>query len=85
MAKKKTQKKTATEAAVEKTRIALKVDGKDAFETLEQLISAYAEATMQDSWKGGGDPADIPLLEKELELAQLRLTTHIEKMKQELE
>lgn len=56
----------------------------DFWKQLEQLIKNYTEAVVADSWKGGGDPADIPLIEATLELERLKLERHIDKMKQEL-
>jgi hypothetical protein len=41
------------------------------------LIAAYTEASIQESWKGGGDPLDVPVLEAELALARLKLEAHI--------
>lgn len=36
-------------------------------------IQRYAQACVADSWKGGGDPADIPDIEDELSNAQCAL------------
>jgi hypothetical protein len=52
----------------------------DQWAQLRALIQAYADAQEADSWKGGGDPEEMPLREKELELAQLKLNTHIAQM-----
>lgn len=48
---------------------------------LMQLVREYAEAETADSWKGGGDPVDIPLIEAQLELARVRLEAHVTKMR----
>ena len=33
---------------------------------IREAIKRYASAVAEDSWKGGGDPADIPAIEREL-------------------
>ena len=33
---------------------------------IQKAIKRYANAVAEDSWKGGGDPADIPSTEREL-------------------
>lgn len=53
----------------------------DRWATLEELITAFADAQESDSWKGGGDPEYIPVIEAELELAKLKLRTHIDYMR----
>lgn len=40
---------------------------------LKRLIKAVVEANVQYSWKGAGDPADEPILKKELRLANYKL------------
>lgn len=54
---------------------------KHRWETLEELIQQLADAQEADSWKGGGDPEYIPVIEAELELAKLKLRTHIDHMR----
>lgn len=51
------------------------------WETLEELCQQLADAQEADSWKGGGDPEAIPIIEAELELAKLKLRTHIDSMR----
>lgn len=51
------------------------------WETLEELCQQLADAQEADSWKGGGDPDAIPVIEAELELAKLKLRTHIDSMR----
>jgi len=51
------------------------------WDTLEELCQRLADAQQEDSWKGGGDPDAIPIIEAELELAKLKLRTHIDKMR----
>ncbi len=41
--------------------------------TLKKAITALCKAAIADSWKGGGDPSDIPLIETDLECANLRV------------
>ena len=33
---------------------------------IRAAITRYAKAVAEDSWKGGGDPADIPAIQREL-------------------
>ena len=40
---------------------------------LRKSITLLVKAAIADSWKGGGDPSDIPLIETELECANLRV------------
>jgi hypothetical protein len=42
-------------------------------------VEDYAEAFRDDSWKGGGDPTDIPEIENRLREARLKLTELINK------
>lgn len=56
---------------------------RDPWVTLLQLISAYAEAAVTESWKGGGDPADIEIHELRLRIARIELSNHIAAMKEE--
>lgn len=44
---------------------------------LVKLIERYRDAEVEDSWKGGGDPADIPYIEEELRLARSALEQYI--------
>jgi hypothetical protein len=55
------------------------------FGQLRLLVAAYADASIADSWKGGGDPSDVPIIEKELELATLKLNRHIDMMEERYE
>lgn len=57
----------------------------DPWKQLGELIGAYAEAMVADSWKGGGDPEDHEQIELELRLAHVKLVRHIEVMKREYE
>ncbi|KKM91109.1 hypothetical protein LCGC14_1231830 [marine sediment metagenome] len=40
---------------------------------IQTAIKRYANAFADASWKGGGDPADIPSIEQELKNAKLHL------------
>ncbi len=40
---------------------------------LRRMIEAYKFAHEVDSWKGGGDPEDVPAIEKRLKEADARL------------
>lgn len=55
------------------------------WEQLGTLIAEYAEAYVADSWKGGGDPESIPLIEAQLEVARLKLEEHIRVMRRDEE
>lgn len=56
----------------------------DPWEGLIELIQAYGDACRADETKGGGDPADFDVIEKECELATLKVNSYIEKMKRQL-
>lgn len=57
----------------------------DMWEQLMEYIRQYRDAAINESWKGGGDPADIPVIDKQLELQEALLENHIEKMRREFE
>ena len=40
---------------------------------LKKAIEMYAQACVNDSWKGGGDPADFPEIERKLKDAEVLL------------
>lgn len=50
------------------------------FATLRTLIGEYRDAAVAESWKGGGDPAEMPVFEALLKLAETKLDAHIERM-----
>lgn len=41
------------------------------------LINAYGQAAVDQSWKGGGDPADIPEIERRYQEAYKALSDYI--------
>lgn len=47
---------------------------------LRVLIRNHAIAVRDDEMKGGGDPADVELIEARLKVAELELDGHIHKM-----
>lgn len=55
------------------------------WDTLTALIAQYRDAAIDESWKGGGDPADVEIMEARLILAQAELSGHIQQMRRELE
>lgn len=55
----------------------------DPWKKLGELIAAYVDAAIADSWKGGGDPADYEVVEARFKLAHLELQSHLEKMQRE--
>ena len=56
----------------------------DMWELLKGRIQEYTEAAIAESWKGGGDPADIEVHELRLKITWLELCNHIARMKEEL-
>jgi hypothetical protein len=50
---------------------------------LVELIQELVKAEIQDSWKGGGDPLDVPIIEEELREAQENLSNYIEELTEE--
>jgi len=52
---------------------------------LSELIKKHVDAQVADSWKGGGDPSDIPIIEAEAELARVKLIAFIERLVREAE
>lgn len=58
----------------------VKADKSD-WDVLMEHIEIYKEAAIKESWSGGGDPTDVPLLEAELELATLKLEKHVQQMR----
>lgn len=53
------------------------------WDTLRRLISEYVDAAIAESWKGGGDPAEMPLLEAREQLAKAQLEVHIHRMERD--
>lgn len=47
---------------------------------LRKLIEEFRDTEVADSWKGGGDPADVPFIERELEVAKTNLEQFIHKL-----
>lgn len=47
---------------------------------LVRRISAYTQASLDDSWKGGGDPDDKPEIELELKRATRELNKYIQSL-----
>jgi hypothetical protein len=56
----------------------------DQWAELMRRIEEYRDAAIAESWKGGGDPVDVPAIDAQLQLAEALLNSHIEKMKREL-
>lgn len=50
----------------------------DKWVSLMRFIQNYADAQEANSWKGGGDPADVPVIEAQLQLAKAQLEQFIE-------
>ena len=48
--------------------------------TLHRKITAYVVAAIRDSWAGGGDPADVPLLEANLNITERDLSSYIKSL-----
>jgi len=47
---------------------------------LRTLIADYAEDKVADSWKGGGDPSHIPLIEQDLATSKRKLEEFIHEL-----
>lgn len=47
---------------------------------LSTLIVDFVAANEADSWKGGGDGRDVPLIEAELEVAHLKLERALDRL-----
>lgn len=50
---------------------------KEQSKELQKHIQELVVASIQESWKGAGDPSDIEHFERELELAQIKLDLFI--------
>jgi len=55
----------------------------DDFTVLLKLIEAYKDAAVEASWAGGGNPADILVIENELNAAREQMAAHVEKINRE--
>jgi len=55
----------------------------DDFTVLLKLIEAYKDAAVEASWAGGGNPADILVIENELKTAREQMAAHVEKINRE--
>jgi hypothetical protein len=51
---------------------------------LRLCIAQHAAAQVADSWSGGGDPLDVPVLEAEAKAAAARLEAELKKPEREL-
>lgn len=47
---------------------------------LKAAIKNLVSAEVANSWKGAGDPADIPFIEADLRAARTRVETYINKL-----
>lgn len=47
---------------------------------LNKLVRDLVQAEVADSWKGGGDPGDIEVIEAELALAKARFSSYVRKL-----
>ena len=65
--------------------INLKAKKRTSWQILTVLIQNYASASVAESWKGGGDPADVETLDTRLKLARIELNAHIAKMIREFD
>mgnify|MGYP001256503530 CR=1 FL=1 len=52
---------------------------------LLRRIESYKDAAVAESWKGGGDPADVEVLELNLKLTEAQVRQHLEVMRREYE
>lgn len=79
----RTRKRKAKAAAKKAAKAKLPPQPND-WDTLRTLIGAYANASIGESWKGGGDPLDFEVLELRLKLAEMELNNHISRMQEAL-
>lgn len=47
---------------------------------IRAAVQHLIDAEVADSWKGGGDPADIPYIEQELEIARMKFDSLMSKL-----
>lgn len=47
---------------------------------IRAAVKRLIDAEVADSWKGGGDPADIPYIEQELEIARMKFDSLMGKL-----
>lgn len=52
----------------------------DARNELMKLIEEYVACRIDESWKGDGDPADIPLIDAKCAVAELKLQRMLDKL-----
>jgi len=50
---------------------------KELGEQLMKLVGEHVQAQVAESWKGGGDPTDIPIIEAEAALAEAKLVKFV--------
>lgn len=55
----------------------------DQWQTLSKLINHYLECGIADSWKGGGDPADMDMIELRFKIAHAELNAHMTRMQRD--
>jgi hypothetical protein len=71
----KTKPKTKTKTkTVQAQPVATKYD------KLRTLITDYVDAAVAESWAGGGDPIDVPILAARMALTKALLEQHINQM-----
>jgi hypothetical protein len=50
---------------------------------LMEFVGEHVRAQVAESWKGGGDPVDVPIIELEAKLAEAELLRFVAKLVQE--
>jgi hypothetical protein len=50
---------------------------------LMEMVGKHVQAQVADSWKGGGDPVDVPIIELEAKLAEAELVRFVTRLVQE--
>lgn len=71
--------------AKSKKKADVKVKIKDMWEKLDELVDTYATAAIADSWSGGGDPADVPVIQADLLKSKYAVDAQIVKIRREYE
>lgn len=71
-------RKRAKAKAAKATRATMQAD----WLLLGKLIAAYVDAAVAESWKGGGDPDGVEILELRFKIANMELNNHIKRMQE---
>jgi len=76
-------KRKGTEGKRREKRHRTHVQRKKLTDQLRAAVNEYVDSAIAESWKGGGDPADIPVLEAQLQLSHARYTAVLDKIERD--